>query len=159
MINLFIITWIAIVSLCLWVLYEKKRDPIFLFIATPLLLVLSAGTFFTIRSLMGFPIEGKPEGKFIYVSHLVQEPDWIYYWLVLKDETEPIAYKIPYSKKNHKNAEKAGKMKKNGIMAEGKFNKGSGPIGEQSEKGQGGQTLGGFMEFYRFPHELVIPKG
>ena len=153
------ISWIIISAICLWVLIEQRKKPIFLFFFIPAFLLLTTSTFFTVKSLLGYPTTDLPKKKFTYISHLSDAPVKIFYWLMIDGESQPRAYVFPYTKQDQENADRAEGLKEEGIWVQGELSE----DGEQGESGSenegaGGFTTGGALEFYKFDHTLSMPK-
>ena len=157
--TLITISWIFISAICLWVLIEQRKKPIFLFFFIPAFLLLTSSTYFTVRGLLGYTTEEMPKKKFTYISHLSDAPVRIFYWLMLDGESMPRAFIVPYTQQDKNNADKARGLKEAGIWVQGELSIGKeqGESGE-SEKGKGGFTTGGALEFYKFDHTLTMPK-
>ena len=102
-----IVAWIALLSILLWDLIQKGQNKIYMFVLIPSSLLLTVTTYVTIQGLLGYPTENVKEGKFMLLSSAVKEPDWVYYWVIHEGDKDPIAYKVPYSKPEHQNQEKA----------------------------------------------------
>jgi hypothetical protein len=140
--------------ICLWLLIEGRKSPKFLIWFIPLLLVLVSSTYVTYTSILGYPKVAKPKAG-IYLKHYIDEPNWIYLWIVYKEKI-PISYQLVYTKKTHKALE--GVKKKS--EGEGKFmvlreqTEADGGEGEGAEnKKEGGFTIGGNISFYEWDYE------
>ena len=103
--TLITISWIFISAICLWVLIEQRKKPIFLFFFIPAFLLLTSSTYFTVRGLLGYPTEEMPKKKFTYISHLSDAPVRIFYWLMLDGESMPRAFIVPYTQQDKNNAD------------------------------------------------------
>jgi hypothetical protein len=159
MLAVLIFAWIIISIICLWVLIEQRKKAIFLFLFIPLFLILTASTYFTVNALFGYPIKGPLPAKFMYLAHLVVEPDDIYFWIIVPGETEPRSYNIQYNKRLHRQAGEAQKMTAKGNYVMGQFE--LTPMDGEgiSEQGKGsGRTVGGDLSFYKFNHQDMMPK-
>ena len=91
----------------------------------------------------------------MYLKHYIDEPNWIYLWVVYKEKI-PISYQLVYSKEKHKALEGV-KEKSEG---EGKFmvlreevNEGVGGEEGAENKKEGGITIGGDISFYEWEYE------
>ncbi len=138
-------------AICLWLLIEGRKSPKFLIWFIPLLLVLVSSTYVTYTSILGYPRVEKPKVG-LYLKHFIDEPNWIYLWIVDKDKI-PISYQLVYTKKTHKALEGV-KVKAEG---EGKFmvlreNK-DGDGKEGKEESADGYTLGGDISFYEWEYK------
>ncbi|MCH2380858.1 MAG: hypothetical protein MK228_05020, partial [Nitrososphaerales archaeon] len=71
----------------LWVLIEKGRTPKFLLWFIPVLLILVSSTYVTYTSLLGLPKFETPKSG-IYLEYFVDEPNWIYIWVVGQDRIQ-----------------------------------------------------------------------
>ncbi len=80
----------------------------------------------------------------------VQEPDWIYYWVIHTGDQEPRSYRIPYTRSDHEQQEGVERKIQSGDIVEGEL------IGEKYKDG-GGSPLGQ-MEFYKFDFTKKVPK-
>jgi hypothetical protein len=107
----------------------------------------------TYTSILGYPrIDTPKEG--LYLKHYIDEPNWIYLWVVYKDKI-PISYQLVYSKEKHKALEGV-KEKSEG---EGKFMVLREEISEEggeeegAENKEGGITIGGDISFYEWDYK------
>jgi len=139
--------------ICLWVLIEERKSPKFLVWFIPLFLVLVSSTYVTYTSILGYPRIAKPK-EGLYLKHYIDEPNWIYLWVVYKDKI-PMSYQLAYSRETHKALEGV-KEKSEG---EGKFmvireevNEGAGEE-EGAENKEGGITIGGDISFYEWDYK------
>ena len=99
MIGILVFGLVVLSTVCLWLLIEQRKSWKFLIWFIPILLVLSASTYVTYTSILGFPKVGIPQ-KGMYLKHFVDEPRWIYLWVLGKDKI-PMSYQIVYSKETH----------------------------------------------------------
>jgi len=138
---------------CLWLLIEGRKSPKFLTWFIPFLLILVSSTYLTYTSILGYPrAENPKEG--LYLKHYIDEPNWIYLWVVYKDKI-PISYQLVYSKEKHKALEGV----KQKSEQEGKFmvlreemSDGEGEE-EGKEEQEGGITIGGDISFYEWDYK------
>tara|TARA_B110000196_G_scaffold290046_1_gene276042 strand:- start:62 stop:562 length:501 start_codon:yes stop_codon:yes gene_type:complete len=159
MIESLIFGLIILSVICLWLLIEGRKNPKFLIWFIPLVLVLVSSTYVTYTSILGYPrAENPKEG--IYLKHYVDEPNWIYLWVVYKEKI-PISYQLVYSKETHQALE--GVKKKS--EQEGKFmvlREEVGDEGEEEEGGkenqEGGITIGGDISFYEWDYKDQMPQ-
>ena len=153
MIELLIFGLVLLSVICLWLLIEGRKSPKFLIWFIPLLLVLVASTYLTYTSILGYPrAENPKEG--LYLKHYIDEPNWIYLWVVYKDKI-PMSYQLAYSRETHKALEGV-KEKSEG---EGKFmvlreevDEGAGEEGG-TKNHEGGITIGGDISFYEWEYK------
>jgi hypothetical protein len=139
---------------CLWLLIEGRKSPKFLTWFIPFLLILVSSTYLTYTSILGYPrAENPKEG--LYLKHYIDEPNWIYLWVVYKDKI-PISYQLVYSKETHKALEGV----KQKSEQEGKFmvlreemSDGEGEE-EGKEEQEGGITIGGDISFYEWDYKI-----
>ena len=137
---------------CWWLLIEGRKSPKFLIWFIPLLLVLVSSTYVTYTSILGYPRIAKPK-EGLYLKHYIDEPNWIYLWVVYKEKI-PISYQLVYSKEKHKALEGV-KEKSEG---EGKFMVLREEISEEggeeegAENQEGGITIGGDISFYEWDY-------
>ena len=99
MIEVLIFGLIILSVVCLWILIERRKEPKFLVWFIPVLLILVTSTYFTYTAVLGFPKFGDPKVGGIYLTHLVDEPNWVYLWMLEKGVAR--AYKIIYSREIH----------------------------------------------------------
>ena len=155
------LSWILISAICLWVLIEQRKKPLFMFFFIPLFLILSASTYFTVKSLLGFPTIDKPKSRVIYLAHMIDEPSWIYYWFMVEGEKEPRAFKFPYNPTDQENANRAQQLMEDGVGVEADMSTvdsvEEGLMGE-GEVGTGGFTSGGALEWYMYDPVKHTPK-
>jgi len=153
MIELLILGLVLLSIICLWLLIEGRKNPKFLIWFIPLVLVLVSSTYVTYTSILGYPrIENPKEG--LYLKHYIDEPNWIYLWVVYKERI-PISYQLVYTKKTHEALEGV----KQKSEQEGKFmvlreeeNEGTGEE-EGKEEQEGGITIGGDISFYEWDYK------
>jgi hypothetical protein len=153
MIELLIFGLVLLSVICLWLLIEGRKSPKFLVWFIPLVLILVSSTYVTYTSILGYPKIAKPK-EGLYLKHYIDEPNWIYLWVVYKDKI-PMSYQLAYSRETHKALEGV-KEKSEG---EGKFmvireevNEGAGE--EEGEKNhEGGITIGGDISFYEWEYK------
>ena len=153
MIELLIFGLVLLSIICLWLLIEGRKNPKFLIWFIPLVLVLVSSTYVTYTSILGYPrIEKPKEG--LYLKHYIDEPNWIYLWVVYKEKI-PISYQLVYTKKTHEALEGV----KQKSEQEGKFmvlreemSDGEGEE-EGKEEQEGGITIGGDISFYEWDYK------
>ena len=163
MLSVLTFAWIVISSICLWVLIEQRKKPIFLFFFIPAFLIMTTSTYFTVRSLFGYPTNDQLPSEFVYISHMVHEPYDIYFWLLEMGNKEPRAYRVPYDRRFHEQANKAQQMTAEGGYVMGSFEYLPPTFGEDGEfeeggESEGGRTVGGDLIFYQFEHQDMLPK-
>ena len=153
MIELLIFGLVLLSVICLWLMIEGRKSPKFLIWFIPLVLVLVSSTYVTYTSILVYPrIEKPKEG--LYLKHYIDEPNWIYLWVVYKDKI-PMSYQLVYSRETHKALEGV-KEKSEG---EGKFmvlrEKENEGLGEEAgtENQEGGITIGGDISFYEWDYK------
>ena len=159
MIEFLVIGLLALSVLCLWLLIEGRKNPKFLAWFIPLLLVLITSTYVTYTSILGYPKVARPE-RGVYLKHYVDEPNWIYLWIVNKDNV-PKSFQIPYSRGSHQSLEKVeGKAEKGKYMILSKPTANTEAIGEDTDGDSAdGYTIGGDINFYEWDHESSMqPK-
>ena len=126
----------------------------------PSLLVLVSSTYVTYTSILGFPKVSIPE-KGMYLKHHIDEPNWIYLWVLGKNNV-PMSYQIIYSRKKHEALEGVrGKAEEGAFMVLGE-DKTPGPgdelDGEKGGETGGGYTIGGDISFYEWDHTENMPQ-
>ena len=152
MIGFLVFGLLALSVICLWLLIEGRKNPMFLVWFIPILLVLVSSTYVTYTSILGYPKAAMPE-KGLYLKHYIDEPNWIYMWVIDKERI-PISYKIVYSREVH-NALEGVKEK----TEQGKFMVLSEDVtehyreGTEGEAPAGGHTIGGDVSFYEWDYE------
>jgi len=150
MIALLVFGLIILSSVCLWLLIEQRKSWKFLIWFIPVLLVLSTSTYVTYTSILGFPRVAIPE-KGMYLKHHIDEPNWIYLWVLSKNNI-PMSYQLVYSRKKHEALEGVrGKAEEGAFMVLGEepANIGDEDEGESGKKKLGGgYTIGGDISFY-----------
>ena len=158
MIGFLIFGLLVLSVICLWILIDGRKNPKFLAWFIPILLVLVASTYVTYTSILGLPKVAMPE-KGLYLKHFVDEPNWIYLWVVTKDRI-PKNYQIPYSRKVHEQLEGVeGKAEEGKFMVIGKKQSSEGNEGdEEGEESTSGYTIGGYINIYEWDHESMMPQ-
>ena len=159
MIGLLIFGLVILSTVCLWVLIEERRAPNFLVWFIPVLLVLVTSTYVTYTSILGFPKVAIPE-KGMYLRHYIDEPNWIYLWVLTKKNV-PMSYQLVYSREKHEALEGVrGKAEEGAFMVLGEDQASLGD--EESEKGGenkgGGYTIGGDVSFYEWDYAENMPQ-
>ena len=114
MIGILVFGLVVLSTVCLWLLIEQRKSWKFLIWFIPILLVLSASTYVTYTSILGYPKVAIPQ-KGLYLKHFIDEPNWIYLWVLSKDKI-PMSYQIVYSKEAQESLEGV-----KGEASEGKF--------------------------------------
>ena len=158
MIELLIFGLVVLSVICLWLLIEGRKSPKLLFWFIPLLLIVVSSTYMTYTSILGFPKNEIPK-KGVYLKHHIDEPNWIYIWVIGKDNI-PISYKIVYSREKHNSLEGVkGKADEGKFMVIGeKQSEEAGLDGEGEEDSTGGFTIGGDFGFYEWDYKSHMPR-
>ena len=159
MIGFLIFGLVVLSTVCLWLLIEERKSPKFLVWFIPVLLVLVTSTYVTYTAILGFPKVGTPQ-KGMYLKHYVDEPNWIYLW-VLSKKNVPMSYQIVYSRKTHEALEGVkGKAEEGSFMVLGEDQAGDGDErGEEGgENAGGGYTIGGDISFYVWDYSVIMPQ-
>ena len=155
MLEVLIFGLVILAATSLWVLIEKRKNPKFLMLFIPVLLILVSSTYMTYTSLLGLPKFEIPKSG-IYLEYFVDEPNWIYIWVV-KEDRIPRSYQLTYSKKLHKSLEGVEQEVQEGnFMVLEEDNTGQGKK-EEGDKGEG-YTIGGDMSFYKWDYENALPS-
>ena len=159
MIGLLIFGLVVLSTICLWILIEERKSWKFLIWFIPILLVIVTSTYVTYTSILGFPKVGIPE-KGMYLRHYIDEPNWIYLW-VLSKKNVPMSYQLVYTRKKHDALEGVkGKAEEGKFMVLGE-NKVLGPgDGEGDRNGTRsgeGYTIGGDISFYKWDFTDNMP--
>ena len=156
MLEILIFGLVILSATSLWVLIEKRKSPKFLIWFIPVLLVLVTSTYITYTSILGLPKFEIPK-KGVYLKYYVDEPKWIYLWVVVGDNI-PRSYQIVYSKKTHKSLEGVDQQAQEGNFMILDENTDEGEQSEEdSEKGEG-YTIGGDMSFYKWDYTNTLPS-
>ena len=159
MIELLIFGLLLLTVICLWLLIEGRKNPKFLVWFIPVLLILVSSTYFTYNSILGFPrYEIPKEG--VYLKHYVDEPKWIYLWVVYNDKI-PISYKIKYTKKTHNSLEGVrGKAEQEGkfMVLRDMESMNATNEGRKGNQFGGGFTIGGDVSFYEWDYRSMMPR-
>ena len=159
MIAILVFGLVVLSSVCLWLLIEQRKSWKFLIWFIPILLVLSSSTYVTYTSILGFPKVSTPQ-KGLYLKHFVDEPNWIYLWVLGKDKV-PVSYQIVYSRETHNSLEGVrGKSEEGAFMVLGEINEEM-DLREDEVKGenkQGNFTIGGDVGFYEWDFRSSMPS-
>ena len=155
MLEILIVGLVILAATSLWVLIEKRKSPKFLLWFIPVLLILVSSTYITYTSLLGLPKFEIPKSG-IYLEYFVDEPNWIYIWVVKVDRI-PRSYQLTYSKKLHKSLEGVEQEAQDGkFMVLEEDNEG------QCENEEGykveGYTIVCDMSFYKWDYENALPS-
>ena len=157
MIAILVFGFIVLSVICLWLLIEGRKSPKFLIWFIPALLILVSSTYVTYTSILGFPKVAIPE-KGLYLKHYIDEPNWIYLWVLGKGNI-PRSYQIVYSKATHHAMEGVkGKSEEGKFMVLGEGDMGE--IGDGEDEGKetgGGFTVGGDISFYEWDYLAEMP--
>ena len=103
MIGILVFGLVVLSAVCLWLLIEQRKSWKFLIWFIPILLLLVTSTYVTYTSILGYPKVSTPK-KGMYLKHFVDEPRWIYLWVLGKDKV-PMSYQIVYSRETHNSLE------------------------------------------------------
>ena len=158
MIAVLVFGLVVLSVICLWLLIEGRKSPKFLIWFIPLLLMLVSSTYVTYTSILGFPKVTTPQ-KGLYLKHYIDEPYWIYLW-ILGDGNIPMSYQIIYSREKHESLEGVkGKSEEGKFMVLSMSNTDEETGGGAEEKGEsgGGYTIGGDISFYEWNFEAGMP--
>ena len=159
MIGILVFALVVLATVCLWLLIEERKSPKFLIWFIPVLLLLVTSTYVTYTSILGIPKVGVPE-KGMYLKHYIAEPNWIYLWILNKNNV-PMSYQIVYTRKKHEALEGVrGKVEEGAFMVLGEDQAGDGDErGEEGgENAGGGYTIGGDISFYEWDYAENMPS-
>ena len=162
MIGLLVFGLVVLSVVCLWLLIEQRKSWKFLIWFIPILLILVTSTYVTYTSILGFPKFSIPE-KGLYLKHHIDEPKWIYLWILGRDKI-PMSYQIVYSRKAHNSLEGVkGKADEGKFMVLGEDVEGQEGGGSEQDDGSnqsgGGFSIGGDISFYEWDYaEQMAPK-
>ena len=160
MIEVLVFGLVVLSSVCLWLLIEQRKSWKFLIWFIPVLLFLVTSTYVTYTSILGFPRVSIPQ-KGMYLKHYIDEPNWIYLWVLGKNKI-PMSYQLVYSRKKHEALEGVrGKAEEGAFMVLGEdpANVGEEDEGESGKKNLGGgYTIGGDVSFYEWDFTENMPS-
>ena len=162
MIGLLVFGLVVLSVVCLWLLIEQRKSWKFLIWFIPILLILVTSTYVTYTSILGFPKFSIPE-KGLYLKHHIDEPKWIYLWILGRDNI-PMSYQIVYSRKAHNSLEGVkGKADEGKFMVLGEDVEGQEGGGSEQDDGSnqsgGGFSIGRDISFYEWDYaEQMAPK-
>ncbi len=160
MIAILVFGLIILSSVCLWLLIEQRKSWKFLIWFIPVLLFLVTSTYVTYTSILGFPRASIPQ-KGMYLKHYIDEPNWIYLWVLGRDKI-PMSYQLVYSREKHEALEGVrGKAEEGAFMVLGEdpTNVGEEDEGESGKKNLGGgYTIGGDVSFYEWDFTENMPS-
>ena len=159
MIAILVFGLVVLSTVCLWLLIEQRKSWKFLIWFIPILLVLSASTYVTYTSILGYPKVSIPQ-KGLYLKHFIDEPNWIYLWVLGKDKV-PRSYQIVYTRETHNSLEGVkGKSEAGAFMVLGEDSDMDIDEGEGKEQNsRRGFTIGGDIGFYEWDFETSLtPK-
>ena len=156
MIEFLIFGLLSLSVVCLWLLIEGRKNPKFLAWFIPVLLVLVTSTYMTYTSILGLPKVAMPK-EGLYLRHYIDEPNWIYLWVVEKDRV-PKSFQIPYSRKVHEQLEGVeGEASEGKYMVLGQKKAIQGNGEQEGENSADGYTIGGDINIYEWDHESMMP--
>ena len=166
MIELLITGLFVFVAISLWLMIENKGNPRFLLWFVPLSLGLTVSIYVTYTTLLGKPkLEIPSEESSYHLAHWVDEPNWIYLWVIHETDKEPTSYKMPYERKMHDTLEQIQGKKEKGeeviiIEGMGKNSRRNQMIreGDMSGNMRKSESLGGSLEYYVWRHDLEMPS-
>ena len=160
MIAILVFGLVVFSTICLWLLIEQRKSWKFLIWFFPVLLFLVTSTYVTYTSILGFPRASIPQ-KGMYLKHYIDEPNWIYLWVLGKNKI-PMSYQLVYSRKKHEALEGVrGKAEEGAFMVLGEdpANVGEEDEGESGKKNLGGgYTIGGDVSFYEWDFTENMPS-
>mgnify|MGYP000057385816 CR=1 FL=1 len=159
MTGLLIFGLVVLATICLWILIEERKSWKFLVWFIPILLLIVTSTYVTYTSILGFPKVGIPE-RGLYLRHYIDEPNWIYLW-VLSKKNVPMSYQLVYTRKKHDALEGVkGKAEEGKFMVLGEDEVGGPGDGEGDQNGTRsgeGYTIGGDISFYEWDFTENMP--
>ena len=110
----------------------------------------------TYTSILGLPKFEIPK-KGVYLKYYVDEPNWIYLWVVVGDNI-PRSYQIVYSKKTHKSLEGVDQQAQEGNFMVLEENADGGEQSEEDSEKSKGFTIGGDISFYKWDYTNELPS-
>jgi hypothetical protein len=97
----------------------------------------------------------------MYLRHYIDEPNWIYLW-VLSKKNVPMSYQLVYTRKKHDALEGVkGKAEEGKFMVLGEdTSQGAGNelVGDEGGERGGGYTIGGDVSFYEWDFTEDMPS-
>ena len=159
MIGLLIFGLVILSVICLWILIEQRKSWKFLIWFIPILLIIVTSTYVTYTSILGFPKFGTPE-KGMYLRHYVDEPNWIYLW-VLSKKNVPMSYQLVYTRKKHDSLEGVKGKAEEGkfmVLSEDALGGKNELVGDEGGERGGGYTIGGDVSFYEWDFTENMPQ-
>ena len=155
MIEFLVFGLLSLSVLCLWILIEGRKNPKFLALFIPIILVLVTSTYITYTSILGFPKNTMPE-EGVYLKHYVDEPNWIYLWIIENDNV-PRSYRIPYDRNTHNSLEEVeGESNEGNFMVLKESSENS--VGEEDGDRREGYTIGGEKQFYKWEYKSEMMR-
>ena len=165
MIELLVSGLFVFVAISLWLMIENKGNPRFLLWFVPLSLGLTVSIYVSYTTLLGKPKSEIPSQETSYhLAHWVDEPNWIYLWVIHDADKEPTSYKMPYEREMHDSLEQIQSKKERGeeVIIEGlgaNFKRNQlireGDLGGKMRKSE---SLGGSLEYYVWRHDTEMPS-
>lgn len=104
-----------------YALIVSKTNYLILFILTPLLLISSIYSAYTLYSLQGTPINGIPKGEVEIVWIELANPDILFLARSAETGGTPFYYRIPYTQENLQQLNGVSERLENGITSHGIF--------------------------------------
>ena len=117
----------ALSVLTVYSLIQLGKNNILTFFLIPLALVASIFTGYTIFALQGTPIDDMPNGQVEVIWVEIQKPN-IYFLVRPQGKTQPVYYRILYTKKNAKEMQELQRKAEGGRPVSGEF--------KETEKGK-----------------------
>jgi hypothetical protein len=150
MFGLLIFGLLLLTIISLWLMIERRKNYAFLLYFIPFFLLMTLSVYWTYTSILGMPKIGYPT-KGLYLSHYVDEPVWIYLWIL--ENRVPVAYKINYSKEGHDTVDGVRMETEQGeymLLSQSEL----GEDARNEKKGNKGAsyTLGGTLNFYKWEY-------
>ena len=158
MIAVLVFGFVVFSTICLWLLIEQRKSLKFLIWFIPSLLVLVSSTYGTYTSKLGFPRVSIPQ-KGMYLKHNIDQPNWIYIW-VLSKKNVPMSYQLVYTRKKHDALEGVKGKAEEGkfmVLSEDALGGKNELVGDEGGERGGGYTIGGEVSFYEWDFESGMP--
>jgi len=150
MFGLLIFGLLLLTIISLWLMIERRKNYVFLFYFIPFYLLITLSVYWTYTSILGMSKIGYPT-KGMYLSHYVDEPVWIYLWIL--ENRVPVAYKIDYSKEGHDTLDGVRMETEQGeymMLSQSELEEDNGNE-DKDDKGTS-YTLGGALTFYKWKY-------
>ena len=116
--SILILVLLVVAAINLRIIISTRLNWLFKTIATFATLVAILVSHIAVETIYGYPSKYAPKGEYTYLFHTIDEPKYIYVWLIPDennltiyeeiavyisgDKDRPRVYTVPYSKEKHK---------------------------------------------------------